>query len=139
MDEKLGGVIAKHCQKELWLTNDEKILLLDGERILKQAGFVNIRLFSNADEAFLEIGSAKPALVITDDTMPGKLNGRTFSESIKKKLHIPVIGTGGWGFGFWIDESGHFTIDDYVMIPYRHDEIVYRIIIQLCRYYSDEL
>jgi len=138
VDEKLKGLVAKYRQKELWLVNDEKIPLLDEERVLKKAGFGNIRLFLNADEAFLEMESAKPDLVITDDTMPGKLNGRTFSESIKNKFHIPVIGTGGMEFDFWIDDRGHFAIDDHLIVPFKEREIVYRIVMQLCRNYPDQ-
>ena len=121
-------------QKKILLANDEENIRLLGEKLLRESGY-NVVLASNGEEAISKAIAERPDLVITDIRMPLK-NGFEVCRALRSDpvlAHVPILILSAFG-----DEFNKLTgfeggANDYIIKPFRAEELTQRISLLLNR------
>lgn len=124
-------------QAKLLIADDNGELCAMLDRILRQEGYVNIRLAYSCEEAEILIEREKPDLMILDVNFPGE-DGFSFFQRIREKEDIPVL--------FLSARDGNedrltglgLGADDYMTKPFLPKELALRVAAILRRTYKEE-
>lgn len=114
--------------KRIIIVDDEQDICEFLKYNLLKEGFV-VRTFNNPREALHEISTFHPSLIITDWLMP-TMTGLEFSRLIKSSpdtSYIPVVMLSCKGDDDDLKRAYEVGVDDYMIKPFRTNELVYRI------------
>ena len=75
----------------IMIVEDEPIISLDIEYMLKSSGYEVCGVFSSGESAIENAASLKPDLVLMDIALSGPMKGIEAADIIRKKFEIPVI------------------------------------------------
>lgn len=73
------------------IVEDERLIALDLELILKGFGFQVVGVASSCEEALLAVQDEKPDLLLMDIKLRGAADGVETARKITKQLAIPVV------------------------------------------------
>ena len=131
--------MEKIYESRILLVDDNRELCDMVQRLMKKAGFINIRAVYSIHEASRELEKGQVQLWILDVNLPDG-SGFAFMETLRKKSHCPVLFLSardededrlqGLGLG----------ADDYVTKPFLMKELILRVtaILRRSYYYPGE-
>lgn len=93
-DLKQGMVVNSAQNSEavrVLVVEDETIIAMDLQGILKQFGYEVCRIVSSGEESILTAKRCRPDVVLMDIKLRGPMNGITAANHIRSDLEIPVI------------------------------------------------
>jgi CheY-like chemotaxis protein len=73
------------------IVEDERIIALDIQSLLTQAGFPKPSVYSSGESAIDALDEEEPDLILMDIMLKGSMDGFTAVENIQKRRQIPVI------------------------------------------------
>jgi len=92
---------------QIIIAEDEHIIALDIQNILKKLGYFVSAIVSSGEESIKLASSLLPDLILMDIKLRGKLDGISAAEQIYRRFSIPIIFISAYG-----EDSMHANIDD---------------------------
>ncbi len=110
-------------QKDILIVEDDRIIALDLLRIVKAAGFRNVRVTFNPDDALRIAQDENVDILFSDIHLHHPLSGAALAKSLQECCQVICV----FVSAYWDDETlrSIASIDyaDYVLKPFRADEI----------------
>jgi len=89
------GMMVKCAQRSeairVLVVEDETIIAMDLQGILKQFGYEVCRVVSSGEESIRTAKRCRPDVVLMDIKLRGSMNGITAAKHIRSDLEIPVV------------------------------------------------
>jgi CheY-like chemotaxis protein len=76
---------------QIMIVEDERIIALDIQNLLIQAGYPAPSVYSSGEAAIAAVKKNKPNLVLMDIMLKGKLDGLDAAKKIREYMDIPII------------------------------------------------
>ncbi len=114
------------------IVDDDQTLLMMLREQLEQAGY-DVRTATDGREALREFFETRPDLVILDTRM-STMDGFTLIERIREISDVPLIVLSAYGDEEDVVRALDLGADDYVLKPYRLNELLARMRAHLRRY-----
>ncbi len=115
------------------IVDDEQVILLFLESILKKLGHTIVKKCNSGEMAIEAANQIKPDLIFMDINMPGKYNGIEASKVIADTCSIPVIFITAYENEEFINEIKNVGPYGYILKPFRESEIKIAINITMYR------
>ncbi len=115
------------------IVDDEQVILLFLESILKKMGHVIVKKCNSGEAAISATDAYKPDIIFMDINMPGKYNGIEASKIITSNHEIPVIFITAYENEEYINEIKNVGPFGYILKPFRESEIKIAINITIYR------
>ena len=107
----------------LMLADDEAVITTQLERRLSLMGYDIVGTASSGEESVELARELKPALILMDIVMPGRLDGIDAAEIIKNELDIPIIFLTAYTDDKLINRAKEIGPFGYIVKPFKEHEI----------------
>lgn len=114
------------------IVDDDQTLLMMLREQLEEAGY-DVRTATDGREALREFFETRPDLVILDTRM-ATMDGFTLIERIREISDVPLIVLSAYGEEEDVVRALDLGADDYILKPYRFNELLARMRAHLRRY-----
>ncbi len=84
--------------KAILIVEDEVLTAMSLQHDLKRMGYDTCSYVTSGEKALIMIAESKPAVVIMDISLAGKLTGLETAEQIAREYRIPIILTSGYDY-----------------------------------------
>ncbi len=108
---------------KLMLADDEAVITTQLERRLSTMGYDVVGTASSGEESIDLARELKPAMVLMDIVMPGRLDGIDAAEIIRNELDIPIIFLTAYADDKLIERAKSVEPFGYIVKPFKENEI----------------
>jgi len=107
----------------IMVVDDEATITTQLEERLTSMGYEVVSSASSGQEAVQKAKDYKPALILMDIVMPGKIDGIKAAELIKEESDIPVVFLTAYGDDKFIQRAKKVEPMGYIIKPYHENEL----------------
>ena len=119
------------------IVEDDGILAIHLEDLLKRQGYTTLRPISSGEEAIVAVNSLKPSIILMDIELSGKMNGITAAEVISKTSDTPVIFLTGFSQDPMLEQAKFAAPYGYLVKPVPERELAATIEMALYKHQLD--
>ena len=116
---------------KILVIEDEKIVATDIKNSLKRLGYVGSSTVNSREEIIKKIEEESPELVIINILLNGNINSVSVAETIRSRLHIPVIYLAAYSDERKVQQATVTEPFSYVFIPFEERDLQFAIEIAL--------
>lgn len=105
------------------ITEDEILIALDLEQMLKNYGHEVVGIACDATQAHDIVNNCDPDLIFMDINLRGHVDGISLAEAIRKISNVPIIFCSAYSNRSCVDKALSISTTKYITKPYSQDLI----------------
>ncbi len=125
-DRKKGMMVDTAQKSEtirVLVVEDETIIAMDLQGILKQFGYEVCRVVSSGEESIRTAKRYRPDVVLMDIKLRGSMNGITAAKHIRSDLEIPVIYLTAYSDPYTMNSVNASEPEGYIYKPFEERQL----------------
>ncbi len=124
-------------KKRILIIEDEIMVAMQLDQMLKELGYLPIKIIDNADEAIDYLSFHTPDLVLCDISIKGSADGIAVAEKINLIKKIPFVYLTSFADNYTIDRASKTLPYGYVVKPYGKADLRSSIEVALTKFKAE--
>lgn len=134
-EDILNHIMTKNGLRIL-VVEDEAIIAMDIQGILRKLGFVDSEVVFSGEESIKKVASGRPHLVLMDIKLKGNLDGIQAAKQIYYEYNVPVIYITAFGDENTLKRANGTARYGYITKPFEENELQSIILSALHKAYN---
>ncbi len=110
--------------KTILIVEDEVLTAMSLQHDLKRMGYDDCSYVTTGEKALLSIASSRPAVIIMDISLAGKLTGIETAEKVCREYEIPIVLSSGYDYEELSESIKHLENVYFLKKPLHKSELI---------------
>ncbi len=135
-EKKFGLQSHTNNDFKILVVEDEAIIAMDIQSILRKIGFADSEVVSSGEESVEKVAARKPHLVLMDIRLKGRMDGIQAAHQIFYEYHVPVVYITAFGDESTLKRANGTARYGYITKPFEERELQSTITSALTQAYN---